>query len=287
VLKTKLQNFLRRIGAYDRLKETLAYDCYQRLRYGRPIMWRNRETLFYRSLLNPLPKDLLIFDVGANRGQRTQVFVRLGARVIAIEPDALNQRLLTRRTARLFSREQPVTIVGKAVSDSDSGATLWIHSPGSGLNSLSKKWVQMLGSDDRRFGNTVDFNGRQQVETTTLNALIQSYGAPYYVKIDVEGHEVSVLKGLKRPVPFLSFEVNLPEFLSEGIECVEILATLAKNGRFNWYVDSHGRLALPKWLPHAEFLPLLRRCEEKSVEIFWRSGDGPALGTPGILSNES
>src|ERR1022692_2988904 len=247
VLKARIQRILRQIGIYDRLRESFAYDCYRRWRYGRPIRWRHNELLFYRSLLGGRSGGMLVFDVGAHRGQRTDVFLQLGARVIAIEPDASNQRLLARRYRGNRSRGNPVTVVGKAVSDASAAATLWVHAPGSGLNSLSQKWVRELGKDDRRFGSKVEFAGRQQVETTTLETLMNSFGVPCYIKIDVEGHEPSVLRGLKRPVPFLSFEVNLPEFLPEGLECIEILDRLAGDGRFNWSRDCQGALALREW----------------------------------------
>jgi FkbM family methyltransferase len=269
VTNTKIQDILRRIGIYDRLRESFAYDCYRHWRYGRPIRWRRNELLFYKALFGNRPPGMLVFDVGAHRGQRTDVFLQMGARVIAIEPDAANQRLLAGRYSRGRLRSASVTVVGKAVSDGGSGATMWVHAPGSGLNSLSPKWVQTLGRDDSRFGRKVEFAGRQQVETTTLESLINEFGVPHYIKIDVEGHEPGVLRGLRRPVPFLSFEVNLPEFLPEGIECVEILGRLSMGGRFNWSADCQGGVALAEWLPGAEFGSALRACRETSVEVFW------------------
>jgi FkbM family methyltransferase len=256
---------------YDRMRETFAYDCYQHWRHGRPITWRQNEVLFYRALLGVQPPGMLVFDVGAHRGQRTAVFAKLGARVIAVEPDETNRRVLSRRYPRGRLSAGSVEVVGKAVSEDGSGATLWVHAPGSGLNSLSPKWVRSLGADDRRFGSKVEFAGRQRVETTTLESLMNAFGVPHYIKIDVEGHEASVLRGLRRPVAFLSFEVNLPEFLPEGIECVEILSRLDKGGRFNWSADCQGRPALPDWLPDSEFVPALRACREPSVEVFWTS----------------
>lgn len=264
------------MGAYDRLRESFAYDCYRFLRHGRPIWWRQNELLLYRSLFGSLPGGALIFDVGAHRGQRTDVFLQLGARVIAIEPDPSSQRLLARRFPGDRYSEKPVTVVGKAASDTSSVATMWVHAPGSGINSLSQKWVQLLGRDERRFGGTVQFAGRETVETTTLESLINSFGAPHYIKIDVEGHEASVLRGLCRPVPFLSFEVNLPEFLAEGLEAVGILGRLSGSGRFNWFSEGLGGLALADWLPEAEFSAALGACGDDTVEVFWKNAPGAA-----------
>jgi Methyltransferase FkbM domain len=161
--------------------------------------------------------------------------------------------------------------VGKAASEENSVATLRVHAPGSGLNSLSEKWVRMLAEDDKRFGSRQEFSGRQQVETVTLDSLISAYGVPHYIKVDVEGHEPSVLRGLRRPVELLSFEVNLPEFLAEGIECVGILGRQSAQGRFNYSPDCQGGLALPRWLAATDFTEALRAVREESVEVFWRS----------------
>lgn len=275
MLKAAIQRFLRRIGAYDRMKETFAYDCYRSLRFGRPLMWRRLELDFYRSLFRARPQPMLVFDVGANRGQRTRLFLRLGARVVALEPDPSNQRLLARRFSRQWFREPRVTIVGKAVSDSEAGATLWVHAPGSGLNTLSQKWVQALAVDEQRFGSTIAYADRREVETTTLDALMRTFGDPYYIKVDVEGHEASVLRGLRHPVPFLSFEVILPEFLEEGVQCVEILGRLSESGEFNWSVDCQSPMVLGKWLAAPEFAAVLRKCSESSVEVFWKNPTSP------------
>jgi FkbM family methyltransferase len=262
------------MGLYDRMKESFAYDCYRCWRFGRPVRWRRRERLLYRSLFGREARQLLIFDIGAHRGQRTALFLGLGARVVAVEPDPRNQRILAGKFLGGF-RPRPLTLVPKAVSDTDAGATLWVHEAGSGLNSLSPKWVQTLGADETRFGRRLDFPGRQAVETTTLAALMESFGVPDYIKIDVEGHEPSVLRGLKRPVRFVSFEVNLPEFLPEGIEGIGTLDRLAEPGLFNWYGGWGTGLALPHWLPATAFIAALRECQESSVEVFWQPG--PAL----------
>ena len=97
-----------------------------------------------------------------------------------------------------------------------------------------------------------------------------THGLPCYVKIDVEGFETNVLRGLHRPVPYLSFEVNLPEFKPEGLECVELLRRLAADGKFNYVVDCRHGLVLERWLEPREFSPVLDACSETSIEVFWK-----------------
>jgi len=146
---------------------------------------------------------------------------------------------------------------------------MWIDEPGSAKNTLSRKWVETLRTDRERFGKYLHFGQRMEVETVSLEELILRHGIPFFVKVDVEGHEPRVLRGLQRPVRYLSFEINLPEFLPEGLDCVEILDRLSSSGRFNYSVDCQRGLALGDWLDKEEFSRVLRECCETSVEVFW------------------
>ena len=93
---------------------------------------------------------------------------------------------------------------------------------------------------------------------------------PFFVKIDVEGHELSVLRGMERPVPFLSFEVNLPEFKPEGLECVQLLGGLAPDGEFNYTKDCRRGLVRKQWSRAEQFSAILASCTDPSIEVFWR-----------------
>jgi FkbM family methyltransferase len=273
MIKRLLQRILRNLGLYEWFKEeTFAYDVYCYFKEGRPVTWRRRELRFYRSLVGNGPGQSLIFDVGANRGKKTDVFLKLGARVVALEPDEANLRILAGKYRRRLS-ERPVTIIGKAVSDSAGVETFWVTSPGAGLNTLSEKWVRTLRENPGKLGAEVEFPSRRNVETTTLAALMESFGVPDYVKIDVEGHEPSVLRGLPRPVPVISFEVNLPEFKPEAAECVEILGRLSPNGRFNMTsCGTYSGFSLNEWHTGPEIVEILGSLGERTVEIYWKSG---------------
>jgi FkbM family methyltransferase len=265
---------LKRSGLYQRLKASFIYDLYWRMTDRHWIDVRGREVNFYRQLLNECRQGDLVFDVGANDGTKTDVFLRLGARVVVIEPDDVNQNILRDKFLRYRLVPKPVVIVGKAVSDRTTIEKMWIDGPGSAVNTLSQKWVETLKSDKVRFEHThgsLDFARSKAVETTTLDELILTHGSPFFVKIDVEGYEASVLRGLKRPVPFLSFEVNLPEFRPEGLECVKLLEGLAADGKFNYSADYQRGIALGKWLDAQAFSQVLEHCTETTIEVFWKT----------------
>ena len=269
-LKSRLQALLVSIGLYQRLKASLVYTMYWRIADPGLVADAKKEASFYRGLLKGLHAGDLIIDVGANEGFKTATFLGLGAAVIAVEPDSKNQEILKGRFLSLRLKAKPVTIVRAAVSEKAGVETMWVDEPGSAKNTLSEKWVETLRHDQKRFGEALTFGQRVDVPTTTLDALISRYGRPFYIKIDVEGAEPKVLRGLNSAVPFISFEVNLPEFRREGLECVELLQRLAVGGRFNYAADVRDGLALKEWLSGPEFSSTLDACNEKSVEVFWR-----------------
>jgi FkbM family methyltransferase len=115
---------------------------------------------------------------------------------------------------------------------------MWVDEPGSAKNSLNPKWVETLRTDAKRFGSTLQFNEQKEVETITLEQMIARHGRPFYIKIDVEGYEPMVLKGLteRRLLHFIRSE--LPEFQPEA-------SNVSIAGRFG----AAGRIQLRGGLP--------------------------------------
>jgi FkbM family methyltransferase len=269
----RTQTVLRRAGLYHRLRTSSIHDLYRGVADKSWILARDRQIDFYRRLLPELRPGGLIFDVGANEGVKTDLFLRLGARVVAIEPDETNQSILLERFVKFRLARRPVVIVGKAVSDKNAMESMWIDGPGSAVNTLSQKWAAALSGNKARhtYGHCgLDFVDSRTVETTTLEELMAVHGRPLFIKIDVEGYELNVIRGLRQAVSNLSFEVNLPEFRPEGLQCVALLGDLAVDGKFNYAVDCEQGLALERWLDSNEFLRVLEQCTENTIEIFWK-----------------
>jgi FkbM family methyltransferase len=265
-------------GPYDGLRRRLQSSFVRRIYWAlakkETLASTRQEEQFYRSLLVDLRRGDLIFDIGANQGDKTDIFLRLGARVLSVEPDPTCRSILQDKFLRYRLRPKPVTLVGKAVSDKIGTEQMWIDGPGSAVNTISRKWADELKEHKQEFkhGNYgLDFSKAEQVETTTVEELMRLHGVPYFIKIDVEGHELSVLSGLQRPVPFLSFEVNLRAFRQEGMECVQGLRRLTEGGRFNYTADCTSGLALKEWLEPDEFCSVIASCSDESIEVFWKS----------------
>lgn len=270
-VKGHLQRSLQRLGVYERARASWIYDLYWVIANRQIIDNRRDEIAFYRSLLQGLRRGDLVFDVGANQGYKTDIFLKLGAKVVAVDPDEISQQILEQRFVMWRLKMKPLTIVGKAVSNERSTRTMWIDTPGSAKNTLSVKWAEILRRDNKRFGDRLRFDHSTTVETVSLEQLIATHGSPFFVKIDVEGHELNVLRGLQRPIPYLSFEVNLPEFKQEGLECVRVLSDLAADSEFSYSADCRFGLASNRWFSREEFSVRLESCTAASVEVFWRT----------------
>jgi FkbM family methyltransferase len=272
-MKRMVQHALGQVGLHERLKASVVYDVYWTFAEKSRIEAKKKEIAFYHSLLGP-SSGALIFDIGANDGTKTGIFLKLGAKVIAVEPDEHNIEIIKGKFKKYRLAKVPVTIVGKAVSDKAAFETMFIDGPGSALNTLNKKWVEALQASEKQFARSSDhakFSQQKTIETTTLDSLIETHGRPLYVKIDVEGYERNVISGLSQRVPFLSFEVNLPEFRSEGLECIDLLRRIDETGKFNYTGPQADGLVSSTWMSADDFVPILRNCSDESIEVFWNT----------------
>ena len=145
------------------------------------------------------PGDL-VFDVGAHVGDRVASFRRLGARVVAVEP----QRAMVRALKLLHGRSKSVAIEAVAVGRKSGRARMLINADNPTVSSVSPAFVEAArgapGWETQRWSETAD------VELTTLDALIAKHGVPAFIKLDVEGFEAEALYGLSQAVRALSFE---------------------------------------------------------------------------------
>jgi FkbM family methyltransferase len=175
-----------------------------------------RQVAFYAQFVR---EGDLVFDVGAHRGNRSKVFACLGARVVAFEPQADCAAYLG-----LMMRAVPGFALERVALGASEGVGALAKA--GAMSSLSADFRQTMVAQARV--ERTRWQGRpERVRLTTMDAAIGRHGVPTFVKIDVEGFEVQVLRGLSRPVPALSLEVTGDQ-VEEAAACIDRLERLGR-----------------------------------------------------------
>ncbi|MFH5798558.1 FkbM family methyltransferase [Haladaptatus sp. CMAA 1911] len=125
--------------------------------------------------------DSLVFDIGANIGFYSLLAASAGATVVACEPEPYAYRTLA---ANIGINGLPITARQTAVYDSPGEMELYrSHGENQAIHSLAENSKFLKGES-------------VTVPVVTLAALINEFGPPDLVKIDVEGAEQKIIEGL-------------------------------------------------------------------------------------------
>ena len=234
----KTRDRLPRMGAIGRSLDIYFRDTARRARMDR----------LHRSLVSP---DALVFDIGAHLGDRTDSFLRLGARVVALEP----QPHVFRALRLLHGRRPGAVLLAQAAGAEPGRLVLHLNPRNPTVATLEAGFIRAASGAPGWEGQVWD--AQVAVPVTTLDALITRFGLPDFVKIDVEGHEPAVLQGLGTALPLLSFEfTTIQRAAAEA--CITRLGRLGVY-EFNLSLGEAQSLQFPRWLdPDAIRAALIR-----------------------------
>ncbi len=232
--------------------DTIVFEWHKKIRvYARPIdetsqmlfvggNYDPNEMCFLEDILKP---GMVFIDIGSNIGLYTLFASRLigeEGTVIAVEP---SKRELLRLKANLkLNRCKNVKVISTAISDcSSTGELLIADEEHSGHNT---------------FGNfsypSVFIQGKQMIKKKKLDDLIDelSLNRVNVIKIDVEGHELFVLKGalktVKRFKPILLIELFDRALELQGCNSNQVLELLRQLGYYIYVYDKKTGLPVPQ-----------------------------------------
>ena len=215
---------------------------------------------FYQQFLQPSD---VVFDVGANVGNRVSSFLACGAHVIAVEPQPACVKVLNEK----FGEQIRIENVG--LSDADGELEMHI-STDSTVSTFNQEYIENT-KERFKYSEWVD---TIKVPITTMDALISKYGLPKFCKIDVEGFELQVLKGLHQLIPFMSLEYCVPEMQKELMDCIQYLHSLSPRGEFNYSIGESMKWAQTSWMDFDTFSRHIQTKEFNGTsfgDIYFRS----------------
>jgi len=165
-----------------------------------------------------------IYDLGVHTGMDSLYYLKKGFKVIGIEA---NPRLVNKIKNKLndYIEQGKFILINKAITNkTDKKIDFYI-------NEKKKDWGTVLSNWNRTMNNKFK---KISVETITLQKIIETYGLPYYLKIDIEGSDVLILDSLleinEKP-KYLSIELlSINNLKNEKIDYLEILNKLKKLG---------------------------------------------------------
>jgi FkbM family methyltransferase len=230
----------RAMGIYDYLVNKKGKLNENRFRKQEKKNSRKR-TAFYSTFLKP---DDLVFDVGANIGNRVESFLEIGCKVIAVEPQ---QECIKILNAKFGSR---IKIIEKGLGAIEEEKTFYIADVNT-ISSFSEEWINSV--KESRF-NRNTWSEQRKIQLTTLDQLIKQFGTPAFCKIDVEGYELEVLKGLTTIIPRISLEYTVPEQTANLVKCLGYCNDLSVNYKYNYSITEDMIFQLENFLPFDEFI---------------------------------
>jgi FkbM family methyltransferase len=160
-------------------------------------------------ILRGSDREKTIFDVGANVGEFTEMIdSNVDNTIIHLfEP----QSGLAKELSDNYASDENKSVNGCALSDEESQTAIHYNEEGSGLASMSKRRLDHMG---------IEFDKEEVVKTETLDNYCKRNGVEEIdlLKIDVEGHELNVLKGAEEMLSSQSIECISFEFGGANID---------------------------------------------------------------------
>jgi FkbM family methyltransferase len=202
----------------------------------------------------------LLFDIGANRGDATVAGIEKGYKVIALEPAPRVFAELIRN----FIYEPKVIPLRLAAGEEVGKRLEFYECVEDGLSTLEKSWLADPG---------MPYYGKEfrtiSVNTCTVDWLVEKYGQPDLIKIDVEGAEWQVLRGMSKYSGKIALEWT-QETLDQHEDQLKYLKSIGYTKFQMQFIEHHLQEPDGDWLPITKKLDLKSLRESLATE--WENG---------------
>ncbi len=206
-----------------------------------------------------IKKGGLVFDVGSNIGDKSDIFLNLGSRVVGFEP----QHECFTHTINRFSNNDRFIVENLALDKKVGKETMYIASYHT-ISSMSEEFIKE--SKKERFAG-YNWDNKREINTDTLDNMISKYGLPDFIKIDVEGYELNVLEGLTNKINFISIEFN-PELCDNTISCIEYIDSLNEGSTlFNYGYRNDDDFKYNDWISKSEIIEYISSIDDFKFEF--------------------
>ncbi|WP_071192526.1 FkbM family methyltransferase [Trichormus sp. NMC-1] len=162
----------------------------------------------------------LIIDVGVHQGEDTEYYLKKGFRVIGIEADPQLYET-TKNRLQSYINDGQLQLLNLAIAPQDGEITFYTNLNNSVWGTISPDWVkrnEIYGTQS--LGITV--------KSSKFETILQEFGIPYYLKIDIEGADLLCVEALRHfdsKPQFLSIESDKTSW-SSLLEEFKLLAEL-------------------------------------------------------------
>ena len=207
----------------------------------RSILKKYQSKKFYSKLIR---EGDLCFDIGANLGAKSKLFLLLGARVVAFEPQTACKEALHQIRTKNPNFEFYPFAVGEKNEQKELHLANHVE-----VATLSADFIDYFQCDD------IYWNKTETVQVKTLNSLIETYGFHDFCKIDVEGFGWQILSKLSYPIPLIEFEFT-GGFIENTVKIIEYSA--GEKVMFNFIRNENLKFQLKSWVSGAEMISIIQ-----------------------------
>ena len=154
-------------------------------------------------------KRRIIYDLGSNNGDDIPYYLLKAERVIAVEANPILCDLITTRFQSEVACGRLVIENCAITKDRSGNIDFYIHNTYDVLSTLAP------GADDE------ESYTKTSVKAESIASLIRRHGPPYYIKIDIEGHDERILDALAN-------ENIMPPYISAESHTIGVFSLLSE-----------------------------------------------------------